>query len=72
MPPVLRSPFVSPLIPYDVVPFDRESVSVPVAGSVAGFMASLNVTEKVSPVLMAPFLFVVTSPAADVVGAVLS
>ena len=73
LPPVLRSPLVSPLIPYDVVLLDRESVSAAVAGTVAGLSASLNVTANVSVfTLIAPFLFAVTMPAAEVVGALVS
>ena len=62
-----------PLIPYVVFElFWRLSVSVPVAGMLAGSSASLNVTANESPLLIVPFLFVVTRLAADVVGAAVS
>ena len=64
---------MSPLIPYDVTPLDRESVSVAVAGTLEGRRASLNVTAKVSDFrLITPFLFVVLMPAAAAVGPTVS
>ncbi len=41
-------------------------------GTDAGFIGSLKVTANESPTATAPFLFVVTRFAADVVGAVVS
>ncbi len=49
-PPVVSRPLVKPLMLYDVLPFDRDSVSVAVAGTVAGSSASANVALKVSTV----------------------
>ena len=64
---------MSPLIPYDVTPLDRESVSVAVAGTLDGRRASLNVTVNVSPfTLIAPLLFAVAMSAAAVVGPTVS
>ncbi len=60
-------------MPYVVFElFCRLSVSVPVAGMLVASSASLNVTANGSPVLIVPFLFVVTRLAADVVGAAVS
>ena len=58
---------------YEVLPFDRESVSVPVGGTLAGLSASLNVALNVSSVgLIAPLRLVVTRFDAETVGRLVS